>query len=107
MKVRVLRTPYLNSPPFLWLCQSARYGSPLLQDSFVYNRYFQAHNEEEEVVSALVVEGPDRDLRQPRSSGGKLAYVIFGDQSTGVYYNWYDFPFVEYTFKLIYFKEFL
>ncbi|KAF8816260.1 hypothetical protein BYT27DRAFT_7077625, partial [Phlegmacium glaucopus] len=31
---------------------------------------------------------PDRDLRQPRFSRGKVAYVIFGDQTTGIYYNW-------------------
>ena len=35
--------------------------------------------------------GPDRDICQPFSSGGKLAYVVFGDENTGVYYNWYVF----------------
>lgn len=32
---------------------------------------------------------PDRNLRQPRSSSGKVAYVVFGDHTTGIYYNWY------------------
>jgi hypothetical protein len=48
--------------------------------------------EEEEVIpgppQAVI---PDHNLCQHRSSGGKLAYVIFGDQTTGIYYNWYDF----------------
>ena len=78
-------------PFFLRLCQSACYGLPLLQDPFIHTPSLQVDDlEEEEVVSA--VPSPDRDLRQPRSSGGKLAYVIFGDQTTGIYYNWYDFP---------------
>jgi hypothetical protein len=36
----------------------------------------------------LLLPTPDRDLRQPRSSGGKLAYTIFGDPTDGVFYNW-------------------
>jgi hypothetical protein len=85
---------FFFAPSFLWLCQSAHYGSPLLQDAFIHTPFLQAHNdsEEEEVVSALVII-PNRDLRQARSSGGKLAYVIFGDQTTGIYYNWYDYKF--------------
>jgi hypothetical protein len=74
--------------------QSDPYGSPL-QDAFIYTPFVQAHNEEggqeEQVADSPPVVSPDRDLRQSRSSGGKLAYVIFGDQTTGVYYNWYDF----------------
>jgi len=38
--------------------------------------------------------------RQPQSSTGKLAYVIFGDQTTGVYYNWCSFSSLSITVKL-------
>jgi hypothetical protein len=39
--------------------------------------------------SPVLVAGPDRDICQTLSVGGKLAYVVFGDKTTGVYYNWY------------------
>jgi len=82
---------------------SEPYGSQL-QDPFLHASSLQTHKEEgwqeeEKIVTALV--GPDRDLRQLRSSGGKLAYVIFGDQTTGIYYNWYDFPSCQVYIKLI------
>lgn len=77
----------MNALFFLWHRQSAPCSSPL-EDPFIYTP--SPHNEEEEVISSQVVI-PDRDFRQPRSSGGKLAYVIFGDLTTGVYYNWYVF----------------
>jgi hypothetical protein len=84
-------------PFFLPLAsQSVSYGSPL-QDPFIHTSFVQAYNEleegwqeEDEVISTLGVSPPNRELRQARSSGGKLAYVIFGDQTTGIYYNWYD-----------------
>ena len=82
---------------------SEPYGSQL-QDLFLHGSSLQTHKEEgwqeeEKIVTALV--GPDRDLRQLRSSGGKLAYVIFGDQTTEIYYNWYDFPSCQVYIKLI------
>lgn len=34
---------------------------------------------------------PNRDVRQPPSTAMELAYVIFGDHTTGIYYNWCGF----------------
>lgn len=34
---------------------------------------------------------PDRIIAQRPSSTGKVAYVIFGDDSDGLFYNWYVF----------------
>ena len=87
------------------------HGLPL-QDPFTLPTSFpQAYGEEsqqedEEVIPAQAV-SPNCNLRQPCSTGWKLAYVIFGDQTTGIYYNWYDFSFCWVHMKLSIFQGIL
>ena len=81
----------------IWHWESAPCSSPI-EDPFTYtpspNNDPVEVIEQEEVISSLLdvissqVVIPDHKIRQERSSGGKLAYVIFGDRTTGVYYNW-------------------
>ena len=114
MKVRVSRMFYLNALFYLWLHQSAPCSSPI-EDPFTCTPSPQVHNEqscqelEEEEVSSLVII-PDCDFCQACTSGGKLAYVIFGDQTKGGYYNWYVFisSYWVIVVKIFqYFKEFV
>lgn len=111
MKVRVPKYLNIIILSSFGFANKVSYGSPLQDPCIRGTTSLQGHNEEglqeeDNVISALVII-PDRDLRQPRSSGGKLAYVIFGDQTTGIYYNWYDPHLVEYVWSFQTFKEFL
>jgi len=114
-KVRAHRQISLFETPFFpfWLCQVApdrslqspfapRVASP---ESCSEDAYWQEEAQltwDDAAFSNLTPPAPaspDRNSRQPRSSGGKLAYVVFGDQTTGVYYNWYVFFILLITFE--------
>ena len=93
-------------PSSLWLCQSVPDGPPL-QGPLVIRRtapphvYIEENSQEEsqpawddgDLANPTLPPrslSPDRNVQQPPSSSGKVAYVIFGDRETdGVFNNWY------------------